>query len=359
MGRSGGALPARVHGMSGVLSLSVAGEGCFDGVGDFAARLASSLEAGGVIVTRVTRDAIGSWRALPPAAGRGVVLHYVAQPFFAADLLALSAWLRRARVSGSPVVIVVHEYMPPRDTVKRRIASAAFGWALRRLLRSATSLVVTHDVARRELEAMGFTPGATVVPVGSTIDDAGTDAPAGTPDARPYVVMFGQPASFDAALVAAIANRARAGIDLEVVWFTRSEREARDFCAGIGVAPEAMTIRGGRDGAEISRAMAGALAAIAPIVDGVSTRRTSVAALLAHGLPVIGTDGACTAPELRASGAFLLSAPDDHAAFLDHMRGVAPGRTRDIMSRAARVLHGRVFAWPAIAASYQDLLRTA
>lgn len=326
--------------------------GVLDGVGDFAARLAGSLRAAGVnAIARAAADH-GGWRGLGSAPGAAVILNYVPQDFARGEAAAVAAWLADARLSGSPVVVVVHEFLPPRDTLRRRAAAIVLGRRLRRVLRHATSVVVTHQVAKDELAALGFAPSAVVIPVGSNIPVAPGTAHAG----RGPFVMFGQPASFAPALVRAIASEFAPGH--EVRWLTRSAGEAEAFCRAHGVDVRHLRVLAGRAAADVSAAMASAAAALAPIVDGVSTRRTSVAAALAHGLPVIGTDGPCTTAALRTSGAFLLTAPGDAEGFVANARTAAAGGAEPaMMSQAAARLHGEVFAWPRIAAAYLELLK--
>jgi hypothetical protein len=282
-----------------------------------------------------------------------VILNYVPQSFLHADVRALLRWLTRARASGSAVVLVIHEFLPPRDSLRRRAVSVLLSALLRRLLRRATAAVVTHDVARDELAALGFLPVASVIPVGSGIPVH----PMASARVKGSLVMFGQPASFAPHLVRAIA--AQAGAASPVVWLTRSEPEAAAFAARHDIDPRGLSIRAGLNGTAISRVLASSVAALAPITDGVSTRRTSVAAALAHGLPVVGTDGACTTDALRRSRALLLSRPADAGAFVEHARrAMRSGDEWVMMSQAASALHDELFGWPRIAAAYARLVRT-
>ena len=338
-----------------VLVLSVRPAGVFDGVGDFAASLAVALAGAGVSATPLSRARLGTWAALPEADGRGIILNYVPQSFLHADLAVLLGWLTRARASGSAVVLVIHEFLPPRDTLRRRVASLFLGQVLAQLLRRATAAVVTHQVARDELAALGFAPVPVVIPVGSGIP-ARIAAHA---RAEGALVMFGQPASFVPSLVRAIAAQHHGGPAAPVVWLTRSGPEADAFVAHHGIDARGLAIRAGLDAGAISHVLSSSSAALAPIVDGVSTRRTSVAAALAHGLPVAGTDGACTTDVFRGSAALLLSPPGADAAFVAHAGRVARGDDWAMMSQAATRLHDEVFGWPRIAAAYAELVRTS
>jgi len=92
---------------------------------------------------------------------------------------------------------------------------------------------------------------------------------------------------------------------------------------------------------------------LAPFVDGVSTRRTTVMAALQHGLAVIGTDGRLTDPVLRESDQALRLVPVAREdLFVDVTRELASRqREREEIRRAARRLYDEHFDWPIIAES--------
>jgi glycosyltransferase involved in cell wall biosynthesis len=337
-----------------VLSISPRPSEVFDGLGDFSAGLAAALTALGTPASAISREDIGSWAALPAPDGRAIILHYVPQQFATADFAALIRWLRVARAGGAPLVVVIHEYMPPRDTLRRRLASVLFGWMLRRLLKQATAAVVTSDIAKRELSAMGFTPAPSVIPTASNIVRFDSDA---LPRADARWVLFGQAAMFSPALMRALGERAAHGVAIDIVWMTRSAAEARAYCARQGIDAAAFDIREGYGAAQVSAMLRSAAGALAPIDDGVSTRRSSVAAALAHALPIVGVDGACTSEAFRRSSACRLAGAQDPATFLGHLRDVsADGVARAAMSAAAVDLYDSLFAWPRIAAQYQSLI---
>lgn len=64
-----------------------------------------------------------------------------------------------------------------------------------------------------------------------------------------------------------------------------------------------------------------------PFPDGVTSRRTTVMAALAHGKPVVTTDGAFTEPFWKARNAVVLSPVDDTESFVEAVRNTicAPG----------------------------------
>jgi glycosyltransferase involved in cell wall biosynthesis len=92
---------------------------------------------------------------------------------------------------------------------------------------------------------------------------------------------------------------------------------------------------------------------LAPFVDGVSTRRSSLMAALQQGVAVVGTRGALTDPCLLR---LELVNVGDEAAFAEHVSAVATSRGRcERLGESGRELFERSFAWSAIATR---LLRT-
>jgi glycosyltransferase involved in cell wall biosynthesis len=112
------------------------------------------------------------------------------------------------------------------------------------------------------------------------------------------------------------------------------------------------------EASDLARHLAAADLFVAPFVDGVSTRRTTLMAALQHGLPVVGTDGRLTDGVLRSSHALTLVSVDDRQGLSDAARGLAgdPGR-RHALGAAGRELYERAFAWPVIAATIVAALR--
>jgi glycosyltransferase involved in cell wall biosynthesis len=86
---------------------------------------------------------------------------------------------------------------------------------------------------------------------------------------------------------------------------------------------------------------------LAPFIDGVSTRRTTLMSALQHGLPVVATEGPLTDDLLRrATDALALAPVDDPSGFGELACEVAadPDR-RARMAREARALYDRAFDW--------------
>jgi glycosyltransferase involved in cell wall biosynthesis len=117
------------------------------------------------------------------------------------------------------------------------------------------------------------------------------------------------------------------------------DRGGRVICTGY-VSPEA-----------VSRYLSCADLFLAPLVDGISSRRTSVIAGLEHGLPVVTTWGPYTEDELFAPDAVLMVPVDQPQAFTSAVRQLAAdgARRADLARRGHRLWEER-FSWPAIEA---------
>jgi glycosyltransferase involved in cell wall biosynthesis len=95
---------------------------------------------------------------------------------------------------------------------------------------------------------------------------------------------------------------------------------------------------------------------LAPYVDGVTTRRTTLIAALQHGVPVLGTDVGRSDEVLVRSPA-IARAPLDADRFAAVAAELAADRGRlESMGIAARALYLEEFAWDVIAARYLTLL---
>jgi glycosyltransferase involved in cell wall biosynthesis len=97
---------------------------------------------------------------------------------------------------------------------------------------------------------------------------------------------------------------------------------------------------------------------LAPMADGVSTRRSSLMAALQHELPVLGTAGPLTDPGLMEAGSALaLTDIEDRDAFAKAAPALAadPAR-RAAAGAAARQLYEREFRWEAIARKLKETL---
>jgi hypothetical protein len=359
-----------------VLVLAVAGSGEHDGIGDYAGHLTRAFDDAALVIGRPARaggapgdraERLPSWEALraPEWISRGeqaelVLLQFYPQAYVAPDFAALVEWMRARRARGGPVIATLHEYWPHASWSPRR---ELMRWRSRRAVRTlvdATSaMVVSQPFSVGELEASGLVPRAHlhVIPVGSAIPRTDEHVTHVVPNV-PALGIFGQPAMVDARSVYAIArwltdapNRPR------LHWFSRSEAELRAWWdARVGFGSDLVVFHGGLPAPELSRRLQELTIGLALYVDGASTRRSSLAALVEHRLPVAGLDGRYTDERIRASGAFALvpqGSPASLPATIQALLDDEPRRAA--MSAAAARLYERDLAWPRIAAAYRQV----
>jgi glycosyltransferase involved in cell wall biosynthesis len=301
-------------------------------------------------------DVLRSWRHLPVDAAPDVLyLHYQPLSWLRADMPFALRGVQRLRKAGTRVVVVFHEYQLDRKRTLRRIAARA---VLRLLARAVSAradvLVATHEFVAGWLRRSGLNPRAavSVIPVGSNIMQ---EADAGTPSGE-AVVLFGQPAGLRADYVRSAAAALRASGRPALRWCCRDADEAWQWLRANRVPGGDVHVVAGLGDRALSRELGSAGIAFAPIVDGVSTRRTTVAAYLQHALPVVGTAGRATDPLYAHSAAFALVPIDDGAALPDLLLALLDDRAqRERMSREARRLFDEHLAWPSLARRYAAL----
>jgi glycosyltransferase involved in cell wall biosynthesis len=99
---------------------------------------------------------------------------------------------------------------------------------------------------------------------------------------------------------------------------------------------------------------------LAPFVDGVSTRRTTLMAALQHGLPIIGTNGQHTDTVLRDATAAMKLVPPNRAELFREaaVRVIESPEERARMAKGARALYFEHFDWPVVARRLESVLAT-
>lgn len=368
--------------MSGFLVVCPTPPGRFDGVADYAAWLAASLSASAPAclvglaaagapaagdVPEVRRVEIAGWRELwrrrrdqPFAAGTPLV-QYVPQLYVRRlDSLWLLLWLAWVRAGGRRTLVTVHEYAVPAAASARRLAARALLPFVAALVGAVASHVVTTiGLTDRRLRRLLFWKRRRIalVPVGTNVPPRAAGASRRAADAAGPITctLFGQPAAMSAGAVAAVGEWALGERRVRLRWVGRSRDEIVEFCARrCGLPPGAVEVIDHQPAAAVSELLASSDLFLAPLADGASTRRTTVVAALAHGLPVVGTRGASTDPVLSESEACALvpvGAPVELVARLRALAADAGGRAR--MSRAARALYEAHFTWDTIAGAYQ------
>jgi glycosyltransferase involved in cell wall biosynthesis len=273
----------------------------------------------------------------------------------------LAARLRRARRRKSLIALVVHEsYVPPLNW-RWSVMGAWQRRQLRALHRSADLIFTPVQPLAEELH--GLRPERPVVhlPVGSNLPDMRHCR-----DSERERLEIDQNALVIAAFgtdhpsrriddVAAAANAAAdLGGKVTVLNLGAGAPRIR------GVRESVRLIEPGwLEASDVACHLAAADLFVAPFVDGVSTRRTTLMAALQHGLPVVGTDGRLTDDVLRRSTDALTLVPvDDRERLEDAVRWLAGDADQRLARGAAgRELYERSFDWPVISATIVAALR--
>ena len=241
---------------------------------------------------------------------------------FKAMNLPLACWLRRrAATSGDAVDLMFHEVAYPwvRSPLRHDLIAAANRLMVRLLLPGASRVFVTIPAWEPLLRANGLPPTTPVrvLPVPSTIPVRSD--PVAVQSLRqscgaggPVVGHFGTYGDLVGRLLEpAVVALCRSRTDVRVLLVGRANVAWRHGVAsrhpettGQLVCADATT------SADISRALQACDLLVQPYPDGVSGRRTSVMAGLAHGVAVVTNAGALTEPAWSASGLAVVPAAD-------------------------------------------------
>lgn len=300
----------------------------------------------------------GDVRSLSKNAGRApwILLQYNPLSYgrwgFAPMLVRDAIALRRR--TGARFVLSVHE--PWVDTYDWR--SALMGGYQRLQLRP---LLAMSDAIVTMTDTLAATLGREAIPValGTTVTPTDEAAPAarerlGLRD-RFVVALFGR------------ANPSRA-LDYAEGAIVDLLRTAVGECLTVlnvgDLAPELalpprIDVRtlGHLDPIELSHALRASHLLLLPFTDGVSTRRTTLMAGLAHGVPVVGLRGDNTDAVLARSGALVLTPVGDRGAFAHAVSDLAVDCARlQALGAAGRRLYLAEFDWPVVARRVRDVV---
>ncbi len=247
---------------------------------------------------------------------------------------------------------MVHEAFVPIESVKSLMMGTWQRLQLRAVLRAADVIMVTTSSWIRLLPS-DCRPVA--IPVGSSLPD-GRDRRQFSRDALGadsetlVLATFGQdhPSRLLDYVVAA-TNAVAAQGQMVTLLCLGSGKRALD-----GLDPRVELRRPGRQSDdELATELSAADIYLGAFSDGLSTRRTTLMAALQHALPVVGTDGSRTEPELRREHAAIDWTPaGDRQRFADVVVQLAnDAALRQRRGAAARALYERSFSWDLIAKS--------
>lgn len=361
------------------------------GVGDYTQALALALAALGaeVHVITDTRSAVQQSAAFS--------LHPIIQRWSFSSLLQIRALARRLKldwlnvqyqaaafglgapihflpdVAGTRTVVTFHDLRVPYLFPK---AGRLREWAVTHLARSATGIIVTDPADEAELRRRGVRRLARI-PIGSNIpvqpppdfERTRLRATLGVGEGDFLLGYFGflNHSKGGDTLIRALSILAerRAPVKLVLIGGQTGSSDPND--AAFSAEVEKLIARHGLEGriarsgfvtaSEVSAHLLACDAIALPYRDGVSLRRGSLMAALAHGCAIISTQPAAPIPELR-DGENLRLVPRDSPQVL----GLAISELLDAPELRARLgaaarETAQQFRWEAIAAHTLDFLR--
>lgn len=307
-----------------------------------------------------------SWRMIAGALERAtgphrVLVQYVPHAFgWKGANLPFCLWLRARR--RDHVWVMFHEVAYPfeaRGGLRRNVLAA-----INRMMAS----LVGGAAERTFVSIPAWQPGVEAVtrkgtpltwlPVPNTIEATADRRKADEISARlgqgqPLVGHFGTYGGLIAPLVTAAIVSLLGRTKYRVLLLGRGSREA---CAAMLDMHPDLTGRvyatGSLNAEEVSQHIRACTVMMQPYVDGISSRRTSAMAALAHGVPIVTTEGPLSEPVWRESGAVVLVPAGDADGFAKAVASVAsdPVRQRDLSRRGAELYDSRFHIRHTIAA---------
>lgn len=321
-----------------------------DGVGDHAVRIATAFGPGDAVwLLTESAEAPDRFRygdSFGPEAAtlilgfleekRTEVLLVEYVPFLYARSGISPALAGLVRKAGIPVLLVVHEPCYPLSAHPvRALRSILQRMQLKSLAEASARVVATCDAWAGMLAPWCGSPPV-MIPVGSNIPRAPCSAGErsamrarlGIPEGSPACAYFGS--AHPSHLMPWVARALERLPDLHLVVIGPASE------AWPGPASSRLRRLGRLPAVEASRVLQACDLQAAPFADGISARRSSAMAGLAHGLAVASTRGRLTDPSLPWEEGAALS-PVDEAAFLALLQRLAT-------DPAARIRQGRAGA---------------
>jgi glycosyltransferase involved in cell wall biosynthesis len=267
----------------------------------------------------------------------------------------------KKKLPQSRLAIMFHETYVPWSGVRMSIMAVWQRWQFKRLGRAAD--VMFFSISPWADEHRAWFPGKPIyhLPVGSNIprvEITKTEARRRLDIDEEEVVLgvFGNAHTsrlFGMVRAAAEAVQ-RSGRRVRVLYIGP---DGKTILKSLGDVP-AIT-DGPLPGDEVSRRLSAVDISLATYSDGVSTRRGAMMAALQHGLPIVGTIGIHTDPELAAEigTAMLLIPAHDVKGYAEAVVALsADTAMRDRLSRGAVELFERRYCWAVIAENLINVL---
>jgi glycosyltransferase involved in cell wall biosynthesis len=165
------------------------------------------------------------------------------------------------------------------------------------------------------------------------------------PDGERLVAHFGTHSPLVTALLDSVLERVLDSRNARVVLIGRnSERYVQSFVARRSRFNGRLAATGVLQPGDLSKHLQACDVLLQPYPDGVSTRRTTTIAGLAHGRAIVTNEGALSEPLWRESGAVALCSSPDAALLADEVAALlADDRRRSALAARARQLYDGVF----------------
>ena len=323
-----------------------------DGVRDFAECLAVALRARGVetSVTQLAWDEMGWRRAMSALRGlEGTVLLQYTHLAWSRRGFPFGAWhvFRAVQRTGARAGVVLHDPSPfggarLRDRVRTGVQRAV----VRRLARHSSPIFSTLE-SQVVPVLEGIEPAPEFLPAGSNVPTA----PVGLRtdhEFRVAVFTITKRDADEARMVAAIMTRVAERVSsVRLTVFGRGAAEAEAVLRSV-LGPVPLTLFGVIDAQEIARILAGSDAMLF-VRGAASSRHGTIVAAIAHGLPVVASEGQETGPAIHRAGVVLFRAGDIDDAAEKFVRLAMDPAYADGLRRLQRSAHDEVFSWSRIA----------
>jgi glycosyltransferase involved in cell wall biosynthesis len=258
-------------------------------------------------------------------APRRLVVQYAAQAWGMRGMnVGFARWLLARRRAGYDVRVMFHEPFFPFgwQRPQRNLLAAVNRWMARDLLRASTRAYVSADAWEGLLRPLA-PPGLriTTLPIPSTIpfvDDpdrvAALRRELSEDGARPVFVHFGTYGGMIAPMLRkAIAALIQRRPDARILLLGKGGAEFADRIHNDDARlADAMITPGFQSPEDISVQLQASDVALQPYPDGADTRRTSLMACLANGVPTITTRGRFTRADMILAAAGYPAASEPH-----------------------------------------------
>ncbi len=337
-----------------------------DGVEDYSIRLADSLGELGhpVELCRTKWDRIGTHAAMRSLSAelsstrRDWILLQFTHLMWSRRGFAYRS-LRAARIargSGSRLAVVIHDPLAfPgcrwRDRARRRIQHGI----MRRLARVADHVFVTVPPERLPWLRHAFMSKTSFVPVGSSILPSPAIVPKYETEKTFTVVVFGVSSRGEIEDISEIARAVSEALgDLRVVVLGRGSSEAAPLLSQMTQGSKGSVVVKGMAAARSVSLNLGEADAFLFLRGGISCRRSTAVAALAHGLPVVAYQGEETTWPITEAGVLLGPLGDTSFLSAALIRLAKDPPLRRSLREMSSQAYERYFSWVRIARSIEE-----